>query len=70
MPAYNAEQTLDRTYRELPHEIVDDVVLVDDCSRDGTAEVSESLGIHTVMHLRNKGYGGNQKTCYRLALER
>ena len=70
MPAYNAAQTLEKTYRDLPHDIVDDVILVDDCSRDHTPEVSEGLGIHTVVHAQNKGYGGNQKTCYATALAR
>lgn len=70
MPAYNASLTLEKTYGELPHDIVDDVILVDDCSRDETAKVSESLGIHTVVHTKNKGYGGNQKSCYHTALAR
>lgn len=69
MPAYNAEKTLEMTYNELPFEIVDDVVLVDDASRDRTSEISRSIGIHTVVHTYNMGYGGNQKTCYRTALE-
>jgi glycosyltransferase involved in cell wall biosynthesis len=68
LPAYNAAKTLERTYREIPFEFVDDVVLVDDASRDDTAEVARKLGIHTIVHERNKGYGGNQKTCYRTAL--
>jgi glycosyltransferase involved in cell wall biosynthesis len=70
MPAYNAAQTLERTYSDLPHEILDDVILVDDASRDETADRSRSLGIHTVIHPTNKGYGGNQKTCYHAALDR
>lgn len=70
MPAYNASLTLQKTYGELPHDIVDDVILVDDCSRDETAKVSEGLGIHTVVHTTNKGYGGNQKSCYATALAR
>jgi glycosyltransferase involved in cell wall biosynthesis len=69
MPAYNAERTLRQTYEELP-DIVDDVVVVDDRSRDGTLEVARSLGLHTIVHPRNRGYGGNQKTCYREALRR
>jgi len=69
MPAYNAEKTLEMTYGEIPFEIVDDVVLVDDASRDRTAEVARRLGIHTVVHTQNLGYGGNQKSCYRAALE-
>lgn len=69
MPAYHAEKTLLQTYESLPHEVVDDVILVDDCSSDRTAEIADSLGITTIVHERNKGYGGNQKTCYRAALE-
>jgi glycosyltransferase involved in cell wall biosynthesis len=70
MPAYFAEKTLERTYRDLPLDWVDDIVLVDDASRDRTVEISRSLGLHTLVHLRNRGYGGNQKTCYREALAR
>jgi glycosyltransferase involved in cell wall biosynthesis len=70
MPAYNAEKTLERTYRDLPLEWVDDVILVDDGSRDRTVEISRSLGLHTVVHPQNRGYGGNQKTCYREAMVR
>ncbi|MBI2967923.1 MAG: glycosyltransferase family 2 protein [Bacteroidetes bacterium] len=70
MPAYNAEVTLEATYREIPLNIVDEVVLVDDASRDNTVEVARQLGIHHIIrHERNKGYGGNQKTCYKKALE-
>ena len=70
LPAYNAEKTLEKTYREIPFDIVDEVVLVDDASRDGTLELANSLGIrHTIRHERNRGYGGNQKTCYAKALE-
>ncbi|HIJ86963.1 MAG TPA: glycosyltransferase family 2 protein [Desulfuromonadales bacterium] len=69
MPAYNAEKTLRQTYSELPLEYVDDVVLVDDASRDNTARVAEELGIRTIIHPVNGGYGANQKTCYRVALE-
>jgi len=68
MPAYNAEKTLERTYADIPFEIVDDVILVDDASRDRTTEVATKMGIHTVVHTENLGYGGNQKTCYRTAL--
>lgn len=68
LPAYNAEKTLENTWREIPPE-VDDIVLVDDCSRDNTAELAQNLGIVTVVHETNTGYGGNQKTCYRTALE-
>ena len=70
MPAYNAEKTLERTWRDLPMDWVDDVILVDDCSRDRTVEISRALGIHTLVHAKNRGYGGNQKTCYREALAR
>lgn len=70
MPAYNAERTLERTYHDLPLDWVDDVVLVDDASRDRTVTVARELGLHTLVHPRNRGYGGNQKTCYREALER
>ena len=70
LPAYNAEKTLEKTYREIPFDIVDEVVLVDDASGDSTLELARSLGIrHAIRHERNKGYGGNQKTCYRKALE-
>ena len=70
LPAYNAALTLARTYAELPHDLVDDVILTDDASRDGTEAQARSLGIHTIVHPANRGYGGNQKTCYRAALER
>lgn len=69
MPAYNAEKTLRDTYSELPLEYVDEVVLVDDASSDNTARVAEELGIRTIIHPVNGGYGANQKTCYRTALE-
>ncbi len=70
LPAYNAALTLEKTYREIPFDIVDDLVLVDDASKDDTAEVAKLLGIrHVIRHEANKGYGGNQKTCYRKALE-
>ncbi len=68
MPAYNAAQTLRRTHAEIPHDIVDEIVLVDDASQDHTAAISQELGITTVIHDQNKGYGGNQKTCYATAL--
>lgn len=70
LPAYNAEKTLARTYAEIPMDIVDEVVLVDDHSTDRTADLARELGIvHVLVHTRNRGYGGNQKTCYRKALE-
>jgi glycosyltransferase involved in cell wall biosynthesis len=69
-PAYNAASTLEKTYLALAREIVDDVILVDDASQDQTLEVARRLGIHAIRHERNLGYGANQKTCYRAALER
>lgn len=70
MPAYNAASTLPQTYSEIPFDIVDDVILTDDCSKDRTIEVAKELGIkHIMIHDKNKGYGGNQKTCYNKALE-
>jgi glycosyltransferase involved in cell wall biosynthesis len=70
LPAYNAALTLKQTYDEIPFDIVDDVVLVDDCSKDNTVEVAHSIGIQNVIrHEKNKGYGGNQKTCYDTALK-
>ena len=70
LPAYNAELTLQKTYHEIPFDIVDEVVLVDDKSSDNTASLARSLGIgHVIRHEINRGYGGNQKTCYRKALE-
>ena len=68
MPAYNAERTLRRTYDELPHEYIDSVILVDDASDDRTVAISRAIGVQTVLHRENRGYGGNQKTCYREAL--
>lgn len=70
LPAYNAALTLEKTWREIPFEIVDEVVLVDDASKDNTVEVGRQLGIkHIIRHDKNKGYGGNQKSCYNKALE-
>jgi len=70
LPAYKAAQTLERTYNEIPFDIVDDVVLVDDHSPDDTVEVGKRLGIkHIIRHEQNKGYGGNQKSCYGKAME-
>lgn len=69
LPAYNAEQTLEMTYREIPFDIVDDVILVDDRSSDKTLNVASELGIkHIIEHVKNTGYGGNQKSCYNKAL--
>jgi glycosyltransferase involved in cell wall biosynthesis len=68
MPAYNAARTLATTFAEIPRDIVDNVILVDDFSTDDTARLSLKLGIQTVRHTRNTGYGGNQKTCYLTAL--
>jgi glycosyltransferase involved in cell wall biosynthesis len=69
LPAYNAARTLERTLRDFPAGEVDEIVLVDDCSKDGTADLAESMGLTVVRHVHNLGYGGNQKTCYRTALE-
>lgn len=70
MPAYNAAKTVEQTFKEIPFNIVDEVILVDDHSKDETFEVAKKLGIHTVIrHDNNKGYGGNQKTCYEAALK-
>jgi glycosyltransferase involved in cell wall biosynthesis len=69
MPAYNAARTLERTYRDIPHEIVDRIILVDDVSKDDTVAVAKQLGLDVIIHRLNLGYGGNQKTCYDAALE-
>ncbi len=69
LPAYNAEKTLKETYDEIPQDIVDDIILVDDASSDHTVELAKKLNLKTIRHLNNKGYGGNQKTCYREALK-
>ncbi len=69
MPAYNAAATLEKTVRDIPAGCVDEIILVDDCSKDNTTEVAAALGLTVVRHQNNLGYGGNQKTCYRLALE-
>ena len=68
MPAYNAGETLYETYKNIAFDIADDVILVDDCSSDNTVEVSKKLGIKTIVHEKNLGYGANQKTCYHEAL--
>jgi glycosyltransferase involved in cell wall biosynthesis len=70
LPAYNAARTLERTVEELDRVIVDDVILTDDASNDNTAELARSLGLHVLVHEKNRGYGGNQKTCYAEALAR
>jgi glycosyltransferase involved in cell wall biosynthesis len=70
LPAYNAAQTLKQTFDEIPHGIVDDIILTDDASKDDTAAMARALGIPTIRHDRNRGYGGNQKTCYTAALAR
>jgi glycosyltransferase involved in cell wall biosynthesis len=70
LPAYNAGRTLEKTLQEIPSEIVDDIILVDDASTDNTVEVAQKLGLFIYRHDKNKGYGGNQKTCYHLALQR
>ena len=69
MPAYNAALTLERTYADVPHDFVDRVILVDDVSRDQTVEIARRLGLEVIVHRQNRGYGGNQKTCYDAALE-
>ncbi len=69
LPAYNAEKTLQATLTDIPAEYRSDIILVDDCSRDNTVEVARGFGITVIAHQSNKGYGGNQKTCYREALK-
>ena len=69
MPAYNAEKTLEKTYNEIYQNIVDEVILVDDFSSDETKEIAKKLNITTIVHEKNKGYGGNQKSCYKAALQ-
>ncbi len=69
MPAYNAEKTLQRTLDDISMEWVDDILLVDDCSRDGTVALARKLGLQVIAHPKNRGYGGNQKTCYTEALK-
>jgi glycosyltransferase involved in cell wall biosynthesis len=70
MPAYNAAKTLRQTYDDIPHDIVDDIILVDDNSSDSTANLAQDLGLTTFVHKENHGYGRNQKTCYREALKK
>ena len=69
MPAYNAAMTLERTYADIPHDLVHKIILVDDVSRDETVEIAGQLGLDVIIHSQNRGYGGNQKTCYDAALE-
>lgn len=68
MPAYNAALTLERTYADIPHDLVDKIILVDDVSHDDTVEIAAQLGLDVIIHSQNRGYGGNQKTCYDAAL--
>jgi glycosyltransferase involved in cell wall biosynthesis len=68
MPAYNAALTLERTYADIPHDIVDKIILVDDVSHDETVDIARQLGLDVIIHQQNRGYGGNQKTCYDAAL--
>jgi glycosyltransferase involved in cell wall biosynthesis len=68
MPAYNAAKTLERTYADIPHDMVERIILVDDVSRDETVDVARKLGLDVIVHRQNLGYGGNQKTCYDAAL--
>jgi glycosyltransferase involved in cell wall biosynthesis len=69
MPAYNAAKTLERTYRDIPHDMVSRIILVDDVSKDDTVTIARQLGLDVIIHRQNLGYGGNQKTCYDAALE-
>lgn len=69
LPAYNAEKTLVKTYNEIPLDVVDEVILTDDCSSDRTVQVAKELGVTVLVHSKNRGYGGNQKTCYTAALK-
>ena len=69
MPAYNAARTLERTYADIPHGLVDKIILVDDVSGDETVGIARQLGLDVIIHTQNRGYGGNQKTCYDAALE-
>lgn len=70
MPAFNAEKTIEKTYQDLPKDIISEVIVVDDKSRDGTVAVAQKLGLKVFVHPQNLGYGGNQKTCYREALKK
>ena len=70
MPAYNAERTLKKTYEEIPFDIVDYIIIVDDCSSDNTYNIAKNLSLSSYLHLNNIGYGANQKTCYKEALKK
>src|SRR3989344_540823 len=70
MPAYNAAATLEKTYHEIPKEYVDDIIIVDDASHDNTVEIAKKLNLDILVHPHNRGYGGNQKTCYDYALKK
>ena len=70
LPAYNAEKTIHKTYKDLPKDLVKEVILIDDASSDKTVDTARKLGISVYLHKKNKGYGGNQKTCYDEALKR
>lgn len=70
LPAYNAARTLRQTVAEIPRDVVDDIILTDDCSKDDTIRVARELGLYTIVHDENRGYGGNQKSCYTAALAR
>lgn len=70
MPAYNAERTLERTYKEIPKHVVNEVIVIDDASQDNTVHVAKKIGLEVIQHPVNKGYGGNQKTCYDNALKK
>jgi glycosyltransferase involved in cell wall biosynthesis len=69
LPAYNAAQTIKATFQDIPAEVVDEMIVVDDCSTDDTVAIARQLGLRTIVHPENRGYGSNQKTCYREALE-
>ena len=70
MPAYNAARTIEKTYKDIPKGVVDEIIVVDDNSSDNTVKVAKSLGLTVIEHESNKGYGGNQKTCYKEALKK
>ncbi len=70
MPAYNAAKTIEKTYKDIPKGVVDEIIVVDDNSKDNTIEIAGKLGLTVIRHRVNKGYGGNQKTCYREALKK